>query len=467
MDALTPKAVLDRPVRSRWRWTRTLAAVVLTAGAGAAIWYWPVAAPEPKAVRGRDATQIVPVVVAPAEKRDMPVWLDGLGTVQASQTATIKSMVDGPLVEIAFQEGQDVKAGDVLARIDSRIYQAALDGALAKKALDEANLANVRLDLERYRKLVATNYATQQQADTARALVAQLEALVRQDQAQIDTARTQLSYTTIVAPWDGKVGIRLVDQGNIVRPSDAAGLLVLTRLQPISIVFSLPQQSLPQVAAAMKRGPVDVVAYAQGSAAGRGARPLDRGTLAVLDNQIDPATGTIKLKATFPNTAGTLWPGGFVAVRLRADTVVDATIVPQAAVQRGPRQNFVYTIGEDGAAHRQNVTMGYEDEQASIVTEGLAPGDRVVIDGASRLNEGTKVSIVAPAAAPAARSSPNRPAAPGTRRRDGQSGDRPAGEKPAGERPAGERPAGERPAGERPVGDRPAGERPARPSQGG
>ncbi len=415
MDALTPKSDLDRPVRRRGSWVRIPLALAATAGLGAAIWFWPASAPEPKAARGRDAAQIVPVVVAPAEKRDKAVWMDGLGTVQAFQTATIRSMVDGPLVEIAFQEGQDVKAGDVLARIDSRVYQAALDNALAKKALDEANLANARLDLERYRKLVATNYATQQQADTSRALVAQLEALVRQDQAQIDTARTQLGYTTIVAPWDGRVGMRLVDQGNIVHGSDPTGLLVVTRVQPISVVFSLPQQSLPRVAAAMKRGPVEVVAYAQGAAMGRGPA-LDRGTLAVLDNQIDPTTGTIKLKATFPNAAGTLWPGGFVAVRLRAETVEGATVIPQAAVQRGPRQNFVYTVGEDNIAHRQTVTMGYEDEQTSIVAEGIAPGDRVVVDGASRLNEGTKVSIVAPAGAPTARPPANRPAAPGTRR---------------------------------------------------
>src|ERR1019366_5036867 len=235
-----------------------------------------------------------------------------------------------------FTEGQTVHAGEVLARIDPRVYQAALDNATAKQALDAATLANARLDLARYQKLVLTNYATQQQADTAKATVAQTEAQVRQDQAQIDTAQTQLSYTAITSPLNGKVGIRLVDKGNIVHAADTGGLLVITQLQPISVVFNLPQQALPQVAAAQTLGSPEVLAFMQGTEAGRG-KPLDRGTLTVLDNQIDPTTGTIKLKTPFPNQAGTLWPGGFVGVRLRVDNVPDAIVVPQAAVQRGPR----------------------------------------------------------------------------------------------------------------------------------
>ena len=434
MDTLTrdpatrepaPAPVGHRPRHRVWRWLAVLLTLLLTAGIGAAIWYWPVAAPETKTGGrgGRDpANQVIPVVAAPAAKRDMPVWLDGLGTVQAFQTVTVKSMVDGPLLSVSFQEGQDVKAGDVLARIDPRLSQAALDNAQAKKALDEATLANARLDLARYQKLVATNYATQQQTDNARAQVAQLEALIRQDQAQIDTAKTQLSYTTVTAPLGGRVGIRQVDPGNIVHAGDATGLVVITQLQPISVVFTLPQQNLPAVAAAMRQGekvggdagPPAVVAYPQGTGAGDTA--LDTGTLAVVDNQIDPATGTIKLKATFPNASGTLWPGGFVGVRLRADTVRDATVVPQSAVQRGPRQSFVYVVHDDNTAHRANVTLGYEDEQGAIVTSGLSPGDKVVIDGASRLSDGAKVSLVSPETDAAPRA--NRPAAPGTRRRD-------------------------------------------------
>jgi membrane fusion protein, multidrug efflux system len=455
MDALTREPVVAPPRSRTRRWVMALLGVLVTIAIGAGIWLWPAPSPDIKASRMRDANQIIPVVEAVATKRDMPIWLDGLGTVQAFQTVTVKSMVDGPLVDVAFSEGQDVRAGDVLARIDPRIYQAALDNAVAKKALDEATLANARLDLLRYQKLVVTNYATQQQADTAKATVAQLEAQTRQDQSQIDTAQTQLSYTTIKASLDGKIGLRLVDKGNIVHASDATGLLVITQLQPISVVFNLPQQNLEQVAAAQAAATraaatqeagvqvaatqaattpaattqaattqasgtpapakvppgVEAVAYAQGA-----GKPLDHGALTVLDNQIDPTTGTIKLKATFPNAAGLLWPGGFVGVRLKVDTVHDATVVPQAAVQRGQNQSFVFVVDQDNVAHRQIVIIGYEDEQGSIVTSGVNPGDHVVVDGASRLTDGAKVSLVQPdAAAPPAAA--NRPAAPGTRQR--------------------------------------------------
>ena len=423
MDALTREPVLARPPSRIRRWLWALLCVLVTAAIGAAIWLWPVPPREDKAARLREANQIVPVVLTEAAKRDMPVWLDGLGTVQAFQMVTVRSMVDGPLTDVAFTEGQNVRTGDVLARIDPRVYQAALDNAAAKKALDEATLANARLDFARYQKLVVSNYATQQQADTAKALVAQLEAQVRQDQAQIDTAKTQLSYTTIASPLDGKVGMRLVDKGNIVHAADPTGLVMITQLQPISVVFSLPQQALPQVAAAQaaakgQPGP-EVMAYAQGTEAGRG-KPLDLGTLTVLDNQIDSTTGTIKLKATFPNATSTLWPGGFVGVRLRVDTLRDATVVPQSAVQRGPRGSFVYVIDQDRVAHRKNITIGYEDDSGSVVTSGVEPGDRVVVDGASRLTDGAKVAVVRPDTETP--SGPNRPAAPGTRQRGAAQG---------------------------------------------
>lgn len=423
MDALTREPGLAPTVRRSRRWTAALLCVLATAAIGVAIWRWPVAPPVDKAALLREAGQVIPIVQAAAVQRDMPVWLDGLGTVQAFQSVTVKTMVDGPLVDVPFQEGQTVHVGDVLARIDPRVYQAALDNAVAKKALDEATLANARLDLARYQKLVVTNYATQQQADTAKAIVAQTEAQIREDQAQIDTAQTQLSYTTISSPLNGKVGIRLVDKGNIVHAADTTGLVVITQLQPTSVLFNLPQQALTQVAAAMSSagaaGP-EVLAYEQGSGSGRG-KPLDQGTLTVLDNQIDPTTGTIKLKATFPNRTGTLWPGGFVGVRLRVDTVHGATVVPQAAVQRGPRGSFVYVIAPDSTAHRRDVTIGYEDDLGSVVTSGIKPGDHVVVDGASRLTDGAKVSVVPPE--PQAPTGINRPTAPGTRQPgSGQSG---------------------------------------------
>jgi multidrug efflux system membrane fusion protein len=324
-------------------------------------------------------------------------------------------MVDGPLLSVNFTEGQNVKKGDVLAQIDPRTYQAALDQASAKKAQDEAQLANARLDLARYTKLAANNYTSAQQADTARAQVAQLEAQVRQDQAQIDTARTQLSYTTIVSPLDGRTGIRQIDPGNIVHASDATGMVVLTQLQPISVVFTLPQQTLQQVSAAMREGAAKTLAYAQGATGSRTGL-LDTGELMVLDNQVDPTTGTIKLKATFPNPGSRLWPGAFVGVRLQVDTAKNAVVVPPAAVQRGPNSAYVYVIKADDTATRRRVTVGHEDQDASIITDGVKPGDKVVIDGATRLLENSKVTIVQPAAAgssPAA----DQPAAPGTRRR--------------------------------------------------
>jgi multidrug efflux system membrane fusion protein len=345
----------------------------------------------------------------------VPIFLDALGTVQAFNTVTIKPMVDGPLLAVNFAEGEVVKKGDLLARIDPRTYQAALDQAVAKKAQDEAQLANARLDLARYTKLVANNYASTQQADTARAQVAQDEALVNQDQAQIESTRTQLSYTTISSPIDGRTGIRQVDAGNIVHASDTTGLVVITQLQPISVLFTLPQQTLAQVTRAMSQGAAKVLAYAQG-ATGSQTGLLDTGTLAVLDNQVDPTTGTIKLKATFPNADNRLWPGAFVGVQVQVDTAKNAVVVPPAAVQRGPHSSFVYVVNADNSTTRRNVDVGHEDAQASIITEGVKPGEKVVIDGASRLSDNTKVTIVQPAPAggsPAA----EQPAAPGTRRR--------------------------------------------------
>ena len=377
----------------------------------------------PGSARGRRGgpSDIIPVLVAAAETRDVPVYLDGLGTVMASATVTVKPMVDGPLVEVRFKEGQDVKTGDVLARIDPRVYQAALDQAVAKKKQDEAQLANARLDSARYAKLAATAYTSAQQADTAKAQVAQLEAQVQSDQAQIDTARTQLSYTTITSPIDGRVGFRQVDAGNIVHAADATGLAVITTLRPITVQFTLAQQSLRAVAAAMRAGPPEVLALPQDGlpnaqnppepgAAPRPPRPLDSGSLTVLDNQVDPTTGTIRLRASFPNERLTLWPGAFVTVRLRVQTLHDAVVVPPVAVQRGPQGPYVYVVNADQTAARRPVKVGHEDMLASVITDGLAAGERVVVDGASRLTDGAKVTIAQPAGAQPAVAPP----APGT-----------------------------------------------------
>ena len=379
------------PARRRGRLGRIvwfLLCLLLLGGIGGAIWFWP--DPNRAETARRNRAEQIPVLVAAARTADVPVWLDALGTVQAFSTVTIKPMVDGTLVEVLFREGQDVRAGDVLAHIDPRTYQAALDLAEARKAQDEAQLANARADAARYAKLVQNNFATAQQADTARALVAQLEAQVRQDQAQIDSAQTQLSFTTITAPNDGRTGIRLVDQGNIVHASDPAGLVVITTLQPIAVVFTLPQQNLPAVAAAMRAGKPEALAMAQA------------------------ADQVIKLKARFPNADRQLWPGGFVGVRLRVDTLRDAVTVPPAAVQRGPRGMFAYVKNADNTVSRRPVTAGYEDQGVSVITAGIKPGEQVVTDGTARLNDGAKVNVVEP---DPATTGPAAAAPPGARRR--------------------------------------------------
>ena len=366
--------------------------VLLAVAAALYFVFRPISPAEQARRRGENSPPIA-VIGAPSTLRDVPVYLDGLGTVQAFNQVQIRPQVDGPLLEVRFREGQDVARGDVLARIDPRPFQATLDGALAKKQQDEANLANARLDAGRYAKLAATAYSSAQQSDTARAQVSQLEAQVRGDQAQIDTARTQLSYTTILAPIDGRTGIRQVDAGNIARASDVTPITVITQLKPISVVFTLPQQSLPAVASAIQGGMPEVLAL-RADSGGRGGI-LERGQLSVLDNQVDPATGTIKLKAVFPNSTLLLWPGGFVNVRMLVQTLPQVVTVPPAAVQRGPRGAFVYVVA-DGKAERRVIRVGHEDDQASVIAEGLKPGEQVVVDGAQRLTDGARVTIAAP-----------------------------------------------------------------------
>ncbi len=380
------------------RLTLVIVAVLL---AGVGLWWFARHSPTATAESKRGAGGPIPVLVAAAAKQDIPIYLDGLGTVQASATVTVRPQVDGTLVEVRFKEGQDVHKGDVLARIDPRTYQASVDQAVAKKNQDQANLANARVDLTRYAKLAATAYTSAQQADTQRASVAQLQAQVAQDQAQVDTARVQLGYTDIVAPIDGRAGIRTVDQGNLVHASDATGIVTLATLHPIAVVFTLPQQSLRSVSDAIAAGTPEVLALPQaadplgGDSAGD-LKPLDTGTLAVLDNQVDTATGTLKLKALFPNPKLRLWPGAFVTTRLLVRTERDVTVVPAVAVQRGPQGAYLYVVVDDKTAQRRAVRIGHEDLAGSIVLAGLQPGERVVVDGAARLTDGAKITIAQP-----------------------------------------------------------------------
>jgi multidrug efflux system membrane fusion protein len=334
------------------------------------------------------ADKTIPVVIAVAKVSDVPIYVDGIGTVQALNSVSIHPMVDGPLVAVKFHEGQDVRAGEVLAQIDPRTYQATLDQAIGKKAQDEASLRNAQLDLARYEKLAKTQYTTAQQADTQRALVQQDTALIQQDQAQIDSARTNLGYTTITAPAAGRTGLRQMDQGNIVHSTDATPITVVTTLRPIDVLFTLPQQTLPDVVTAMAAGKPGVLALPQN---GDPHAVIDTGFLKVLDNEVDQTTGTIKLKAQFPNTNLTLWPGAFVNVRLALRTDRNVVTVPVAAIQRGPNGAFLYTVDAKGLAHRRDVTVTHQDETLAVIGTGLRAGEQVVTDGASRVTDGAHV----------------------------------------------------------------------------
>jgi multidrug efflux system membrane fusion protein len=289
---------------------------------------------------------------------------------------------------VNFIEGQDVKKGDVLGEIDPAIYQAQYDQAVAKKAQDEAQLANQRIDLVRYQQLAATNAGSKQQADTQKAAVAQTEALVKADQAAIDNAAATLGYTKIVAPLSGRAGLRQVDQGNIIHAADATGLVIITQLQPIAVWFSLPQQQIVRVNAASAKGalPVDVFGN-------DGVTVTDTGTLRGIDNQVDPTTGTLKLKAEFPNGNYQLWPGQFVNVRLKVETLSNAVVVPTSAVQRGPIGTFSYVIGSDNIVHAKPVTVTQQNETDAVIASGLTPDDRVVTTGFANLADGSRVII--------------------------------------------------------------------------
>jgi membrane fusion protein, multidrug efflux system len=334
------------------------------------------------------ASDPIPVLVTAARVADVPVYLDGVGTAKALNTVTVRSQVEGKILEIYFKEGQDVPKGYVLAKIDPATYQAAYDQTVAKKAQDEAQLANARLDLERYTRLAATNAVNKQQLDTQRALVSQLEAQIKLDQAAIDNARAILSYTDIVAPIAGRTGIRLVDVGNLVRGAEATGIVILTQLRPISVFFSLPQQHLPELTKAMAESQLPVDAL---TADGKGA--LDKGKVMVIDNQVDQTTGTVKLKAEFPNDDLQLWPGQFVNVRVLIDTLRQVVVVPTAAIQRGPNGTFVYVLKDGNTVTVRRATLMQQDDARAVVATGLQTGERVVTTGFARLTEGTQVAV--------------------------------------------------------------------------
>jgi multidrug efflux system membrane fusion protein len=349
----------------------------------------------------------VPVLPGVVEQKDVPIYLDGLGTVQAFNAVMVRSRVDGQLQKVAFVEGQDVRAGDVLAQIDPGPFQAQLDQNLAKKAQDEAQLAIARLTLTRNKELLASKILAQQDYDAQKAIVDQFEATVRGDQAAIDNARIQLAYTTITSPLDGRTGIRLIDQGNIVHETDSNGLVMITQLRPISLTFTLPEQNLQRIQEHLPAsGNLTTLALDRDNRA-----TLSQGKLAVIDNQIDTTTGTIRLKAVFPNEDLKLWPGQFINVRLLLETR-QGPVVPASVIQHGPDGDFAFVIDNELTAQVRRVKVAQIDRGQALIDEGLSAGERVVVDGQYKLQPGSKVKL------PDSKDTAERPAArPNTARK--------------------------------------------------
>lgn len=394
----------SRPVSPPTRWTRRrllgLALVLLVVAGIAWLALRPAAKPgaaggpggrpggRPPA--GAMMTPAVPVRIATAAKQDIDIYLKSLGTVTAYNTVTVRSRVSGELVEVAFQEGQQVKAGDLLAQVDPRAFQVALDQARGTQMQNQAQLENARRDLQRYQALFKQDSIAKQQVDTQAALVRQYEGTVKSDQANVDNARLQLDYARITAPISGRLGLRQVDRGNLVSSSDANGLVVITQTQPISVVFTLPETQLPEVRAEIAAGKTLAVdAYDRAD-----TRRIATGQLETLDNQIDVTTGTLKMKARFENADDALFPNQFVNVRLHVLTRKDVTAIPTAAIQQGSAGAFVFLVQADDTVQVRQVKLGAVNNGMVAVNEGLQPGDRVVVEGTDRLRAGAKVEVV-------------------------------------------------------------------------
>jgi multidrug efflux system membrane fusion protein len=381
--------------------TKILVSVVLVgalAVGGHYYWQWRMA-PSPTAAAGatkgglRGAGGPTPVVAVPAAQSDIDVIVNGLGTVTPLRTVTVRSRVDGELVRVLFEEGQIVKEGQLLAEIDPRQFQVQLAQAQGQLARDRALLENAQLDLERYRTLFKQDSIAKQQVDTQASLVRQYEGAIAVDASQVDNARLQLAYARITAPISGRIGLRMVDPGNIVRAGDTNGLVVITQLQPVAVLYTVPQDLLPAVMKRLQEGKtrgdeIVVEAWDRDQKA-----KLGQGALASADNQVDPQTGTVKLKAQLPNQDGALFPQQFVNVRMQLDTLHDAIVVPSAAVQRGAQGMFVYVVQPDKTVALRTVKLGPLDGQRQAIAEGLAPGELVVTDGVDRLRPGAQVEV--------------------------------------------------------------------------
>ncbi|HYP36362.1 MAG TPA: MdtA/MuxA family multidrug efflux RND transporter periplasmic adaptor subunit [Stellaceae bacterium] len=381
---------MSRPARrSRLRWLFWVLLVLAIIGVG--VWYYPKPENQPKTAGRNQFGGPTPVGVATVQKGDMPVTLTGLGTVTPLATVTVKTQINGYLVTVAFQEGQMIKTGDFLAQIDPRPYQVALEQAEGQLAKDQALLKNAQLDLQRYNTLVAQNSIATQTRDTQVSLVSQDQAAVKTDQAQVDAQKLNLVYAHIVSPVTGRVGLRQVDAGNYVQTSDPNGIVVVTQLQPISVIFTLPEDNLPAVMKQVHAGAaLPVTAYDR-----TGTTELGKGRLETVDNQIDTTTGTVKLRAIFDNEQEILFPNQFVNVQLLVNTMKGVDIVPTAAIQHGAPGAFVYVVKPDQTAAVQKVKLGPGDGQQIAVLDGLQPGEKVVVDGSDRLREGAKVTLAA------------------------------------------------------------------------
>ena len=368
------------------RWILFIAVVAAAGYFGWQRYYGPeVAAKTANEQKAAARGPAIPVSVAQVDQADFPVYLTSLGTVQAFNTVVVRTRVDGEIDKIAFQEGQTVKQGDLLAEIDPRPYQAALDQAKAKKVQDEANLANANLDLQRYTKL--GEFATRQQTDTQRSTVAQLTAQIAADDAAIANAQTQFDYTQVKSPISGVVGLRQVDVGNIVNAATQTGIVTVTQVEPISVIFTAPEEQLPYISEAQKVAPLKTIAITTD-----GKKPLAEGKLSVINNQVDTSSGTIRLKAVFDNKNHVLWPGQSVSTRLLVKTLKDATVVPDDAIQHGTNGLYAYAVSADNKAELRNVKVSQSIDGRTVVDEGLKPGERVITGGQFKVQPGSLVT---------------------------------------------------------------------------